>query len=269
VLPSWLDFIRPALRVALIDKVNAQQSWLGRSGTTWSLGQSIASNDHASLVASFDKLLTARPKPKKKWMPAPASVSIILPDHVARYEMLPWTADLLLADELRQFAIERFEVINQPVRDGWAVQAEWKNRGANSLAYAVPHALLDGLHQVAHQHGLRLNHVMPISALAHYGRLGLARRNELRILHSGASASALLYRDGKLIVHLIETVRGTASDSVRRLISRLQMSELTSDLKLDRLGLVGIDPINLKQIIDVNVPKTVRTLNPLRRGEWQ
>jgi hypothetical protein len=267
VLPLWLNHCRPSLHIALLDKASAQQSWLVKPGNAWSLAPSIPANDSTALLNSLDQLLAARPRSAQKIMPS--SVSLILPDYVARYEMLPWTASLMLTDELRQFAIERFERINQPVRDGWVVQADWKNKEANTLAYALPHDLLNELQQIVQQHGLNLNRVTPLSALAHYGQLGLFRKNELRILQCGSSTSALLYRNGKLVAHLMEMVRGTVIDSIRRLISRLQMSELTPEFKLDKLALVGVDPINLKEIIETNTPTQIRSLNPLRWSEWQ
>jgi hypothetical protein len=268
VLPSWLDFCRPALRVALVDKACAQQSWLGRSGHAWSLEQSIASGEPAQMLTCFDQLLATRPASSKKRLPLPACVSVTLPDSVARYNVLPWAPDLMQPDELRQFAIERFDIAGQQLRDGWTVQVEWKNRHANTLAYALPNTLLDDLQKITERHGLTLNHVVPITALAHYGQLGLVKRSELRVLQSGITCSALLYRDGKLACHLVETVRGTASESIRRLISRLQISELTPDTKLDRIGIAGLDPIHLKELIDADSINRIRTLNPIRWGEW-
>jgi hypothetical protein len=268
VLPLWLNHTRHSIHAALIDQACARQSWLTRSVASWTLNHAITSNDQDALAAALDQLLSARPKSSKKWMPSPCQISLILPDSVARYEMLPWTSNLMLEDELRQFAIERFEMINQPVREGWVVQADWKSKDANTLAYALPHALLDALQNVAHQHGLMLDRVMPLSALAHYGRLGLQRHNELRILQCGSSSSALLYLNGKLVSHLMEVVRGTTSDSTRRLISRLQMSELTSEIKLNKLSVFGVVPINLKEIIEGNSPAQIRLLNPLQWREW-
>jgi len=269
VLPSWLNPVRPVIHAALIGQHCAEQRWMARPTTSWTSDQTVPSTDQNTLVTSLDRLLSARPTPSKKWLPSPCHVSLILPDSVARYEVLPWTTSLMLADELRQFAIERFDMINQPVREGWSVQADWKNNQANTLAYALPHALLDALQNVVQQHGFILNRVIPLSALAHYGRLGLMRRNELRIMHSGSSTSALLYLNGKLVSHLVEIVRGNASDSTRRLISRLQMSELTPDIKLDKLAMLGVNPINLQEIIDANAPSHIRLLNPLRWREWQ
>jgi hypothetical protein len=253
----------------LTGKTFAEERWLMRSVSAWSLTQSNTASEPATLIESLNALLSARPRSSKKWMPSPSHVSLILPDSVARYETLPWTPGLMLADELRQFAIERFDMVNQPVREGWVVQADWKNKDGNTLAYALPHKLLDGLHQVVNQHGLILNRALPLSALAHYGRFSIHRHNELRILHSGTSTSALLYLNGKLISHLTETVRGTALESVRRLISRLQMSALTPEFKLDKLALLGVDPISLKEITDANAPAQIRLLNPLHWGEWQ
>ena len=269
MLPLWLNPMRPSIHAALINQASAEQSWLARSTDSWALAQASSFNDQNALATSLDQLLSARPKLSKKWMPSPCHVSLILPDSFARYEMLPWTSNLMLADELRQFAIERFDMINQPVREGWVVQADWKNNHANTLAYALPHALLDALHNVVQQHGLVLNRVVPLSALAHYGRLGILRQNELRILQCGSSTSALLYLNGKLVSHLTEMVRGTTSDSIRRLISRLQMSELNAEIKLNKLSLLGIDPINLQEIVATNSPTRIRLLNPLRWKDWQ
>jgi hypothetical protein len=225
-----------------------------------------SSNDLATVL---DQLLSTKPQPAKKSLWSPSLVSLVLPDDVARYEVVPWVESLMQADEIRQFAIERFEMMNQPVREGWVVQADWNTKGASTLAYALPHTLLDQLNQVIVKHGMVLDRAVPISALAHYGRLGLGRRNELRVLHNGSNTSALLYLNGKLSAHLMEVVRGSTTDSIRRLLSRLQMSALTPEIQLNRLSMLGVDPVVLQNIIDTNKPATIRVLNPLRWGQWR
>ncbi|MET3109175.1 hypothetical protein AAKU67_004102 [Oxalobacteraceae bacterium GrIS 2.11] len=268
MLPSWLNSLRPSISAALIDKPSAEQRWLGKSTAAWAVPSGSMSTPDA-LATSLDQLLSSRPKTSKKWLPAPGGIAVILPDSVARFELLQWTASLMIPDELRQFAIERFEMVNQSVREGWAVHAEWTRKDANTLAYAVPHGVLDALHGIVQKHGLVLDRVLPLSALAHYGQLGLMNHNELRIMQGGSSTCALLYANGKLVNYLMETVRGSASDSLKRLISRLQMSELSSSVKLDRLSLVGTDPIHLKEILDANKPTKIRVVNPMRWGQWQ
>ncbi|MET3124370.1 hypothetical protein AAKU67_003985 [Oxalobacteraceae bacterium GrIS 2.11] len=269
MLPSLLNSLRPSIYAALIDKPCAELHWLGRSTVAWTTPSTNLSSTTDLLATSLDQLLSSRTKTSKKWLPSPGHMSLILPDSVARFEMLPWTASLMLPDELRQFAIERFEMVNQSVRDGWTVHAEWKRAGANILAYALPHDVLDGLQRVAQQHGLMLDRALPLSALAHYGQLSLMNRNELRLVQCRSSTCALLYVNGKLVNYFMETVRGTTSDSLKRLISRLQMSELSPDFRLNRLALVGVEPIHLQEIIDTNKPTKIRMLNPLRWAQWQ
>lgn len=268
MLRLWLNPIRPSICVALFDKACAQQSWLGRSQAIWPSELAIR-GDASALSALLDQLLSSRPISAKKFLPAPSQVSIILPDYVARYELLPWTPSLMQADELRQFAIERFEIANQSVREGWVVQAEWKQKGANTLAYALPHSLLDALRQIVNKHELCLNRIMPLSALAHYGRLGLSQHNELRILHTSSSISSLFYLNGRLTAYMMEVVRGCAADSLHRLLSRLRMSEFTTEIKLHQLTMIGIDPIHLKELIDTNSPTQVRTLSALHWRKWR
>ena len=269
MLPLLLNHLRPSIQIALTDKPNAEQSWLGRSMAHWSLDKPVPVAGPTNLSATLDQLLSARPHHSKKSIGSPCHVSLVLPDDVARFEVLPWVESLMNADEIRQFAIERFEMMNQPVREGWVVQADWKTSNANTLAYALPHPLLDGFNEIIAKHGMVLNRVIPISALAHYGRLNLMRRNELRVMHSGANTSALLYLNGKLSAHLMEVVRGSTDDSIRRLLVRLQMSVLTQEIQLHQLAILGLDTVALKDIISINKPAKIHILNPLRWGGWQ
>ena len=269
MLRLWLNHVRPSLHIALLDKPSAQQRWLGRSAAPSALAQPIDRADPDSLTIALDNLLSAKKKATKKSRISPCYVSLLLPDDVARYEVLPWSASLMQADEIRQFAIERFDMANQPVRDGWVVQAQWTTIGVSTLAYALPHTLLDALHQCVSKHGLILNRVIPVSALAHYGQLQLRKQNTLRILRNGANTSALLYLNGKLTAHLMEVARGSTTDSLQRLMSRLQISALTPDIRLSSLSLFGVNTDTLKEMISIHKPQQVRVLNPSRWGEWR
>lgn len=269
MLPLWLNSICPTIHAALIERPAAQQTWLNWPIAAWALDQTVLHTDADTLPQALDQLLSTKPRSAKKSFSSPVQVALLLPDNVARYEVLPWTPSLMRADEIRQFAIERFEITNQPVRNGWVVQANWTNRAAPTLAYALPHTLLDALNQVAIRHGLILSRAIPLSALAHYSRLGLVRGHELRLLHNGANTSALLYLHGQLCVHLMEVARASASDSIQRLLSRLHMSVLTPDIQLNRIAMVGVDPMALQGIISVNKPAHVQVMNPLRWEKWR
>ncbi|TDK59581.1 hypothetical protein [Sapientia aquatica] len=268
MLPLWLNLLKPSIQLAVADKGYGKQSWFGRTTANWSVKTDVSLNSQDRLTAAVEQLLDDRPI-QKKALSRPARLTIIVPDEVARFELLPWIPSLMQDDELRQFAIERFELHNQSVRDGWVVQAEWRTNEANTLGYALPQELLETLQNIAAKNGVQLTRVLPVSALAHYGQLGISRTSQLRLLNSGARISALLYRHGKLHSHAIEAVRGNNNeDALRRLLSRVQTNVALTELNLQQIAVMGIDPDIVRRILVDSPNIRIHKLRPLRFRDW-
>jgi len=180
-----------------------------------------------------------------------------VPDNLARLQWLPWTPALVQTEELRQFAIERFEMADMSVREGWVVHAQWRRFESGTLAYAVPHVLVDMIQAQFEARGLRLASVVPASASIHYRHLGLVRRNEVYLIHGGASVSALRYEQGCLVEHLSESCRGDSG--LKRIMARLALSCDVATIQRWRLS--GIDAVALQPALGDAATASIVALN--------
>jgi hypothetical protein len=187
----------------------------------------------------------------------PSSARLIIPDNLARLQLMPWTPALTGPEELQQFAIERFDMADMSVREGWTVHARWQQYQAPTLAYALPNALVEALHALLNSRGLRLASVLPASANIHYRRLSLMRKPETYLIHGGASISMLRYEKSGLAEFLSETCRN--DQSLKRLLARITMS--ADGTAATQWTLSNIDPIALTPILGDVQTANVRTLN--------
>ena len=267
MLPSWLNAYMPSIDVVFSNQAQVRQQWCGMTMQTWTRDIDSHLRGLEKLVLMVDQLLVDRPAQKRSLI-APINLSILIPDQFARFEMLPWTPSLMRQSELHQFAIERFELHHQPVRSGWEVQADWCTKGANTLAYALPHDLIQKLENVVQKNAYQLQSVLPISALAHYGQLGFSRGSHLRIIRSDASVSVLLYIKGGLHLYAMEAVRGYIEDTIQRLMSRVQMSINLTELNLKHISLCGIESDLIRHCLPELPNVSLRIINPLRRTNW-
>ncbi|WP_374349988.1 hypothetical protein, partial [Chitinimonas sp.] len=212
----WLPrLLRPTLRIALLAQCDAQLARFGRVQQQWQCIPLQPSARHG-LADALTFTLSQAPAT----LPPAGRVRLLLPDSVAQYRLLPWTASFTDQQELNQFALESFALAGLPVRDGWAVQAAWQGADAPALAYALPHALLDSLQGRLDQYGLQLERAVPLSAARHYGQLSFRRHHHACLLNSGSALSWLAYRHGKLAQHLVEARHADLAATLRRLLAR-------------------------------------------------
>jgi hypothetical protein len=244
------------LHIAIGQRMRAQARWMGQRVAVWDSSATTPATDLPALLDSITALLDAMPSPRHKLL-APKSAQLVVPDNLARLQLLPWTPALATPDELQQFAIERFDMADMSVRDGWTVHARWQQYQAPTLAYALPNTLVEAAHGLLAQSGLRLTSILPASANVHYRRVGLIRKPETYLIHSGASISMLRYEKTGLAEFLSETCRN--SHSLKRLLARVATS---TDAPADtRWALSDIDPVALTPLIGDASPASVRTLN--------
>lgn len=255
--PSWLDVLSPRLTLALLDDTHAWQQRMLRKTEHWTAASPYVQNEQ-QLTEALDTVLDAAPTP----LPHGTRINLLLPDSQARYCLLPWSPEIATPEELRQYAIEHFEMAGHSVRENWQVHADWRGE-ANALAYAVPHALLDAIGKHLHARALRLCRAVPLTAAVHYHRLCQPRGNAWYVIRSNRSLNALSYRHGKLLVQQTEPIRGDVETALARLFARLRIA---SHIALpERIAFSGIAPAAIERLCGEVVP-TVTPLNLLAVG---
>jgi hypothetical protein len=141
-----------------------------------------------SALDAVTQALRSRPS----WQDADASV--VLSNHFARYQLLPWSDEIGSDAELVAYARQSFAQVHGEAAKGWAVSVDEARRGQPSLACAVDRGLIDGLDQAFAISKSRLVSVQPYLASAF---------NTLRKGFADESAWFVVVEDGKLLLSLL------------------------------------------------------------------
>lgn len=123
-----------------------------------------------------------------------ADASVVLSNHFARYQLLPWSDQIGSDAELAAYARQSFGQVHGEAAKAWAVSVNEARRGQPTLACAVDHGLIDGLDQAFAASKSRLVSVQPYLASAF---------NTLRINFTDDSAWFVVVEDGKLLLSLL------------------------------------------------------------------
>jgi len=90
-----------------------------------------------------------------------ARVEVILADSLVRYAIMPWSADVLAADEHRTMARIHFEAMFGPMLGEWEFQAAPAGYGQARIACAVDSRLSSALHALFAAHKMRMVSLRP------------------------------------------------------------------------------------------------------------
>lgn len=144
-------------------------------------------NWKSALDVTAQALLT-----RTSWQNADASV--ILSNHFARYQLLPWSDEIGSNAELAAYAQQSFAQVHGEAAKTWSVSVNDPRRGQPTLACAVDRGLIDGLDQAFALSKSRLVSVQPYLASAF---------NTLRTGFADESAWFVVVEDGKLLLSLL------------------------------------------------------------------
>lgn len=141
-----------------------------------------------SALESVAQALLSRPA----WQGADASV--VLSNHFARYQLLPWSDEIGSDAELAAYARQSFAQVHGEAAKAWAVSVNDARRGQPTLACAVDRGLIDGLDQAFAVSKSHLVSVQPYLASAF---------NTLRKGFADEAAWFVVVEDGKLLLSLL------------------------------------------------------------------
>jgi hypothetical protein len=129
---------------------------------------------HAPLAA-LDRALRAhppRPVPGGARLPAAAAgmlapkLNIVLSEHFARWQLLPWQAEVDTPAEKEAWARHSFREVYGEASRHWQVRCAEQPPGAATPACAIDGKLLTALNQLATNHGCRLASLRPLLVAA-------------------------------------------------------------------------------------------------------
>ena len=129
---------------------------------------------------------------KPSWKGAEASV--VLSNHFARYQLLPWSDEIGSEAELAAYAAQSFGQVHGEIARHWTVSVNEAHRGKATLACAVDRELIDGLNQVFTASKSRLVSVQPYLASAFNAHSKSFAKD---------SAWFVVVEDGKLLLSLL------------------------------------------------------------------
>lgn len=122
-------------------------------------------------------------------------LSVVLSNHFVRYQVLPWSPQIVTEQEETAVAGARFVQVYGPQARGWAVAVNPARAGAARLAAAVDDELLGALGQLAQDSALRLISIQPaLMTLANRWRR-----------HIGSDAWLIVVECGWIVVGRIST----------------------------------------------------------------
>ncbi|QNM94831.1 hypothetical protein [Chitinimonas koreensis] len=175
-----------------------------------------ATDDPFEALAALGDLLQARPLPFGR----NAAVALTVSDRYAACTALPWQAALTRPAEYRSYAQACFEQLGLTIDDGWVVHADYRSHGAPGFAHAFSRPWLEALRSQLAGHGLRLQRVLPVSALAYHRHRPASPAGEIVLLHERHAFTALVYRQRKLQQYDVEPATGQPAAACRRLLMR-------------------------------------------------
>jgi hypothetical protein len=126
-------------------------------------------------LAALDHALRAhppRPAPGCTHLPEAVAgmlapkLNIVLSEHFARWQLLPWQAEIESTAEKEAWARHSFREVYGEVSRHWQVRCAAQPPGAATPACAIDGKLLTALNQLAANHGCRLDSLRPLLVAA-------------------------------------------------------------------------------------------------------
>lgn len=130
----------------------------------------------------------------KRWHTRQADATLILSNHFAQYELVPWDDRLLNDKEQLAYARHCFEKVYGEATAAWTLHLSHDKTGAPMVASAVEAALLDAIARSFNGTGLHLRSIQPNLMNAF---------NQWRHRFKGKTAWFVLVESGKLCLALL------------------------------------------------------------------
>ncbi len=171
-----------------------------------------------SLLAELAGMLDAQAAQLRKG----TKVSLMVSDSIGALVALPWHEQLTSPDEVEGYAIACFEKQGISIGSRWVMHAEFRSYGSMGLAYALPSEWINELVSLLDARGLKLDRVLPVSALAYWKVAKVARVGQaVVLLREPQRVTALAYDRAGLQGLDVEVITGSAETSGRRLLNRV------------------------------------------------
>lgn len=158
------------------------------------------------------------------------ALEVVLSNHFVRYLLVPWSAQIASAEELRNYAAAMFADIHGEAAAGWDVTVSAERAGAPRLAAAVDRALLESIRTAVAPTKLRLASVQPY-LMAAYNRVARA--------HTGTDFVFMLLEAGRACVvaaqggrwcHVSTAAAPEPAPALASLLAReMQLADLQGD----------------------------------------
>jgi hypothetical protein len=190
-------------------------AWICRKGA---IAAPMLSDGADALLDQLRRLLDAQEPPLRRG----SRIALTVSDTVANIVALHWQPQLQRASEVDAYARACFELAGIALDDGWTMHAEFRDRDAMGLAYALPNAWLDALLAELARRQLVLTNVLPLSAALYFGsRPRKGGWPAVLIAHEQGRKIACVYGTAGLIGYDVEAIIGSAEHSAQRLAGLL------------------------------------------------
>ncbi len=152
-----------------------------------------------------------------------ARIALTVTDSLAAVVALPWQEELARREELHAYALDSFEQAGQRLDSTWAMNNFFRNFRRAGVGYAMPVSVLDRMTELTAANGMRLDSVLPLSAVAYSiarpaQKLGVS----VLLLNEMHRVSALLFDSAGLLEYAIEPSNPNLQlESSHRLLRRL------------------------------------------------
>lgn len=125
-----------------------------------------------------------------------AEVTIVLSNHLVRYDCLPWNAAVKNDDEQLALARHRLTQVYGALAQSWAVRISPAGKGAVRLVAAIDEALLEVLKLAVSEAGLKLHSVQPY-LMASFNHFAKAAQGDAWFVAAESGRFVLaLFREG-------------------------------------------------------------------------
>ncbi|CAD5369844.1 hypothetical protein RA210_U110099 [Rubrivivax sp. A210] len=163
-------------------------------------------------------------------------VAVVLSNHLVRYQVLAWQAEINGARELEQLARLQFERVFGEAAAGWTVRCSVGGWGQASLACAVDTALVEALTALLARRGLRLTSLQPLLMAAYNGhRRALPRNAALAIVEPGRLCLGLL-RNAHWVEVISRRLQGDAAAAAEQELAALAPEAEPARFDVLRIG---------------------------------
>ncbi len=174
-----------------------------------------------------------------------STVSLMVSDSLGALVALPWHEQLTSPDEVEGYAIACFEKQGITIGGRWVMHAEFRSHGSMGLAYALPKEWINELVAMLDARGLKLDRVLPVTALAYWKVAKVAGAGQaVVLLREPQRISALVYDGAGLQGLDVEPITGNADASGRRLLHKVAayFPQVASVLDWSAFGEEGAKP---------------------------